>query len=166
MTMATHGVRNDPPLKENNVQLTRGINHIAVLTDDLERFVEFYSTVFELEVVFTEATPAFRHAILRTGPDSWLHPAEVFGGAHGAGSPAMFERGHLDHLALTADSPEAFEVLHDRLVRRGATDRSVENLGAFHSVWFSDPDGMRVELTLIVDPLLGGIHAPEPLGAS
>jgi GNAT superfamily N-acetyltransferase/catechol 2,3-dioxygenase-like lactoylglutathione lyase family enzyme len=154
------------PLKENPMQLTRGVNHIAVLTDDLERFVEFYSTVFGLEVAFTETAPAFRHAILRTGPDSWLHPAEVFGGAHGTGSPAMFERGHLDHLALTADSPEAFEVLRGRLMQRGSTDGSVEDLGAFHALWFDDPDGMRVELTLIVDPRLEGIHAPEPLGAT
>lgn len=147
------------------MQLTRGVNHIAVVTDDLQRFVEFYTTVFDLDVVFSETTPAFRHAILRTGPDSWLHPAEVSGGAHGAGSPAMFQRGHLDHLALTADSPDAFEVLRSRLVQRGATDGRVEDLGAFHSLWFADPDGMRVELTLIVDPMLEGIHAPEPLDA-
>jgi len=44
-------------LKEITIRLTRGVNHIAVLTDDLERFVEFYSTVFELEAVFTETTP-------------------------------------------------------------------------------------------------------------
>jgi catechol 2,3-dioxygenase-like lactoylglutathione lyase family enzyme len=147
------------------MQLTRGVNHIAVLTDDLERFVEFYSTVFDLEVAFSETTPAFRHAILRTGPDSWLHPAEAFGGAHGAGSPAMFQRGHLDHLALTADSPEAFGVLRDRLVQRGATDGNVDDLGAFHALWFTDPDGMRVELILIIDPRLAGIHAPEPIAA-
>jgi catechol 2,3-dioxygenase-like lactoylglutathione lyase family enzyme len=147
------------------MQLTRGVNHIAVLTDDLERFVEFYCAVFDLEVVFTETTPAFRHAILRTGPDSWLHPAQVFGGAHGAGSAAMFQRGHLDHLALTACSPEAFAVLRDRLVQRGATEGKVDDLGAFHALWFTDPDGMQVEVTLIVDPQLAGIHAPEPLAA-
>lgn len=145
------------------MQLTRGLNHVAVLTDDLDRFVEFYTSVFDLEVAFTEATPEFRHAIVRLGTDSWLHPAEVFGNAHGTASPAMFQRGHLDHLALTADSPAAFGVLRDRLAERGATDGRVEDLGAFHSLWFTDPDGMRGELTLIVDPRLDGVHAPTPL---
>ena len=145
------------------MQLVRGINHIAVLTDDLDRFVAFYESVFDLETVFAEDTPAFRHAILRTGPDSWLHPAQITGGEHGAGLPDMFRRGHLDHLALSADSPEAFLELRVRLVARGASDGAVEDLGAFHAVWFEDPDGMRGELTVILDPELQGIHAPRPL---
>lgn len=147
------------------MQLTRGLNHVAVLTEDLDRFVEFYTAVFDVEVVFTEATPAFRHAIVRVGPDSWLHPAEVTGNQHGAAQPAMFERGHLDHLALAADSVDAFHELRDRLIARGATDGSIDDLGAFHSLWFCDPDGMRGELTLIVDVDLTGIHAPTPLPA-
>jgi len=147
------------------MDLLAGVNHVAVLTTDLDRFVEFYTDVFALEVVFTETTPAFRHAIVRTGPTSWLHPAELHGNPHGAASPTMFDRGHLDHLALTAASTEAFATIRDRLVARGATDGAVEDLGAFHSVWFDDPDGMRVELVLIVDERLQGIHAPQPLAA-
>jgi len=146
--------------------LTRGLNHIAVLTDDLDRFVEFYTSVFELDVAFIEETPQFRHAILRTGADSWLHPAEVSGNEHGAASPAMFQRGHLDHLALTADSAAAFAVLRDRLTACGASDGTIEDLGAFHALWFTDPDGMRGELTHVVDSSLEGIHAPTPLLAS
>jgi hypothetical protein len=42
----------------------------------------------------------------------------------------------------------------------------VDDLGAFHTLWFIDPDGMRVELTVVVDTTLQGIHAPRPLGAS
>jgi catechol 2,3-dioxygenase-like lactoylglutathione lyase family enzyme len=143
--------------------LLTGVNHVAVLTDDLDRFVDFYTSVFETEVVFAETTPAFRHAIIRTGPDSWLHPAELSGNPHGAGVPAMFDRGHLDHMALTAASAEAFEALRSRLVERGACDGAVDDLGAFHALWFEDPDGMRVELTVIVDPDLEGIHEPRRL---
>ena len=143
-----------------------GVNHIAVMTDDLDRFVEFYSNVFDLELVFTEDTPAFRHAILRTGPSSWLHPAEVVDNAHKAhtaASASMFDRGHLDHLALTAADDEAFTAARERLVARGASDGSVDDLGAFHSVWFTDPDGMQVELVVIVDDALADIHGPRPL---
>ena len=45
----------------------------------------------------------------------------------------------------------------------GASDGAVEDLGAFHAVWFEDPDGMRGELTLLVNQELAGIHAPRPL---
>lgn len=140
-----------------------GLNHVAVLTEDLDRFLEFYVGAFDLEVVFEEATPAFRHAILRTGPSSWLHPAEVVGNGHGAALPDMFQRGHLDHIALTTTTADAFDELRQRLVLRGASDGAVEDLGAFHSLWFTDPDGMRAELTWIVDDELRGIHAPVPL---
>ncbi|WP_019874297.1 VOC family protein [Sporichthya polymorpha] len=145
--------------------LLTGLNHVAVLTADLDRFVNFYAGVFDAEVVFRESTPAFRHAILRTGPDSWLHPAEVGENPHAAALPEMFARGHLDHLALGARDPESFAEARRRLLDRDATDGTVEDLGAFHALWFVDPDGMRGELTLIVDESLTGIHAPQPLGA-
>jgi catechol 2,3-dioxygenase-like lactoylglutathione lyase family enzyme len=148
------------------MHLLSGINHVAILTADLDRFVEFYQRIFGLEVIFSESTPTFRHAILRTGPDSWLHPAEIANNAHATAVPKMFSRGHLDHLALTAASRQAFDEIHARLIACGATDGTVEDLGAFHALWFQDPDGMRAELTLIVSSTLAGIHAPKPLGAA
>lgn len=148
------------------MQLVKGVNHVAVLTADLDRFIEFYTRVFGLEVVFSESAVGFRHAILRTGPDSWLHPAEMVNNAHAAGVAAMFSRGHIDHLALTAASRDAFVEIRSRLVACGASGGAVEDLGAFHALWFDDPDGMRGELTVIVDATLRGIHAPEPLAGS
>jgi catechol 2,3-dioxygenase-like lactoylglutathione lyase family enzyme len=146
--------------------LVSSVNHVAVLTTDLDRFVQFYQRVFDLDVVFAESTPAFRHAILRTGPDSWLHPAEVPASQHGEALPAMFDRGHLDHLSLGAADAAAFAEARGRLVEEGASDGAVEDLGAFHSLWFRDPDGMHGELTLIVDDELRGIHAPRPLAST
>lgn len=147
------------------MSLLSGVNHVAVMTRDLDRFVAFYRDVFEVELVFSETTAAFRHAIRRTGPTSWLHPAEVADNAHSTASAAMFDRGHVDHIALTAASPDAFAMVRQRLIDSGATSGSVDDLGAFHSVWFEDPDGMRGELVVIVDPELAGIHAPTPLPA-
>jgi hypothetical protein len=34
-----------------------------------------------------------------------------------------------------------------------------------HALWFKDPDGMRGEVSLIVDAELRGFHAPVPLAA-
>lgn len=145
------------------MSLVSGINHIAIVTADLARFVRFYTRVFEVELLFEEATPAFRHAILRAGATCWLHPAEVYGNAHGTALGDMFARGHLDHLALSASSAEAFEIIRQRLVAEGASAGVVEDLGAFHALWFTDPDGMRGELSRIVDPSLREFHAPRAL---
>jgi catechol 2,3-dioxygenase-like lactoylglutathione lyase family enzyme len=144
--------------------LVSGVNHVAVVTADLDRFVDFYMRVFGLELVFSETTPGLRHAILRTGRDSWLHPAEIPGNAHAEAVPTMFRRGHIDHLSLTAASPSSFAEICGRLAECGARRGDVEDLGAFHSIWFEDPDGMRAELVVIVDPALAKIHAPRPLG--
>jgi catechol 2,3-dioxygenase-like lactoylglutathione lyase family enzyme len=147
------------------MSIVNAINHVAILTSDLARFITFYSDVFGLELIFEEETPAFRHAILRIGERCWLHPAEVFGNAHGPAIPEMFARGHLDHIALSADSSEAFETIRARLIARGASTGQVEDLGAFRALWFTDPDGMRGELTRIVDPELREFHAPRPVEA-
>ena len=140
---------------------------MAVLTDDLDRFVAFYRDVFDVDVVFSEDSPAFRHAILRAGPDL-VDPSRRGRSAANTGPtpPTMFDRGHLDHVAIGAASPAAFDELLPRLVTRGASDGTVEDLGAFHSLWFRDPDGMQAELTLVVDDTLAGIHAPRPMPSS
>jgi catechol 2,3-dioxygenase-like lactoylglutathione lyase family enzyme len=46
------------------MSLVTGLNHVAVVTADLDRFINFYTDVFDMSVVFQEATPAFRHVIL------------------------------------------------------------------------------------------------------
>jgi catechol 2,3-dioxygenase-like lactoylglutathione lyase family enzyme len=148
-----------PPSRD----LVRGLNHVAIVTSDLDRFINFYSDCLGLRLVFHEATEAFRHAILRCGEHSWLHPIETTTeNIHGSGLGAMLQRGHLDHLALEAVDTVAFESARTRLVAAGATDGVVHNLGAFQSIWFEDPDGMRAELTLIIDPGLKHFHAPVP----
>ncbi len=47
--------------------LVSGINHLAVGTEDVDRFCAFYTEVFGATVVFAETTPAFCHAILSVG---------------------------------------------------------------------------------------------------
>ena len=143
--------------------LVNGINHVAIMTADLQRFIDFYVAMFEVEQLFREDTPAFRHAILRAGAGSWLHPVEVRGNLHGQAVPEMFARGHLDHIALSALSPEAFEQVRARLTARGHSNGAIEDLGSFRAIWFNDPDGMRGELTLITDPALRAFHAPRPV---
>lgn len=147
------------------MSLVCGLNHVAILTPDLDRFINFYERIFEAHVVFRERVP-FHHAILRIGADSWLHPVETMDNPHATAKPHMFQRGHLDHIALTAASRASFYELRKRLTECGASNGAIDDLGAFHTLSFEDPDGMRGELTLVIDSALIGIHEPRPLGAS
>ncbi|WP_375497501.1 VOC family protein [uncultured Nostoc sp.] len=47
------------------MNLVSGIHHVAVVTADIDRFIDFYTDVFEMPVIFQETTPAFRHVLLR-----------------------------------------------------------------------------------------------------
>jgi catechol 2,3-dioxygenase-like lactoylglutathione lyase family enzyme len=143
--------------------LLSGIQHAAVMTRDLDRFVAFYTSVFEAEVVFSESVPGLRHAILRIGSGIVLHPAEVPSSPDGEGRAEMFARGHLDHLGLQAGSREALLELRRRLIAAGASDGAISDLGPQWCLWFRDPDGMRAEVCWTRDPTLRGYHAPAPL---
>ena len=145
------------------MNLLTGINHVAVMTDDLERFVSFYVDVFDAEVIFEEATPAFSHAMIRVGDACVLHGVDQPGNQHSRGLPAMLGRGHLDHLGLNAASQEAFDEIRARLCRHGASDGAVYDLGPQLSTWFTDPDGMAGEVCWNRNPALDGFHAPVPL---
>ena len=143
--------------------LLAGIQHAAIVTNDLDRWIAFYTDVFGAEVVFEEAIPGLRHAILRVGEGIVLHPAELRDNPHGEGRAEMFGRGHLDHLGLSVGSREAFLEVRRRLVAAGASDGEVSDLGPQWCLWFRDPDGMRAEVCWTRDRSLAGYHAPQPL---
>jgi len=145
------------------VQLLTGINHVAIMTEDLDRFTAFYTDVLEASVVFEETNPQFRHAILAVGGTSGLHPVQMAENNHARASSTMMDRGHLDHLALDVPSREAFDEVRRRLVGRGASDGAITDLGPKLSFWFVDPDGMHIEVDWVRDPSLQGFHAPTPV---
>ncbi|MDQ3600500.1 MAG: VOC family protein [Actinomycetota bacterium] len=145
------------------MQLLTGINHVAIMTEDLDRFTAFYTDVLEASVVFEETNPQFRHAILAVGGTSVLHPVQMAESKHARASSTMMDRGHLDHLALDVPSREAFDEVRRRLVGRGASDGAITDLGPKLSFWFVDPDGMHIEVDWVRDPSLQGFHAPTPV---
>ena len=77
-----------------------------------------------------------------------LHVFEVFGydaAPHGF-TPAMFERGRLDHIGFTVDDEVALMALRDRLLAVGASSGSIRRLGPMLSVRFQDPEGFEGEI--------------------
>jgi catechol 2,3-dioxygenase-like lactoylglutathione lyase family enzyme len=130
-----------------------GINHVALVTSDLDRFVAFYGEVFGAAVVTTMADEHGRHALVDIGGGSMLHAVEQSANPHAQGSSTLLDRGHLDHLALAARDVESFEALRGELMRREATDGVVTDFGVGRSVYFEDPDGMGCEVMLMLREL-------------
>ena len=129
--------------------LTNGFNHVAVLTNDTERFVRFYTEVFDAEVLGAQDLGG--HGTLtfvRVGEESEFNVFEVAGNTEAERQVPMLGRGRLDHLALSAPSLEAFEEVRRRLIGRGAADEFVTDFGPVLSMFFRDPDGLEAEVVV------------------
>ena len=81
-----------------------------------------------------------------------LHPFQFKdGNSNAAASPKLFDRGHIDHLAIKFDDPTAFELARKRLVDAGVSDGKLTDFGIIRLVQFKDPDGMGCEIAIWSD---------------
>lgn len=139
--------------------LTDGFNHVAVLTGDMDRLIDFYRTCFGVEVVVDfveEGRPRF--CILSVGPVAELNVFEIDGNEEHTKQVPMFGRGRLDHLALRVPDIEAFTEVRDRLRNAGATDGYVSDFGPTLSLFYRDPDGLESELIVANPDAVPGVY--------
>jgi catechol 2,3-dioxygenase-like lactoylglutathione lyase family enzyme len=145
--------------------LLKGLNHVAVLTNDADRLQDFYRDVFEAEVVHDGAEfpdgQGPRLSIIKIGDWSELNVFQIDGNTEADRQIPMFGRGRLDHLAVQAASLEAFEEIRERLMARGAADEFVTDFGPMLSIFFRDPDGLECEVCVEnPDQVPGVTHPP------
>jgi catechol 2,3-dioxygenase-like lactoylglutathione lyase family enzyme len=141
--------------------LLNGVNHVAILTKDTQRFVDFYRDMFEAEVLGEqrmgdEGVLTF----VRIGEDSEINLFHVNGNNEADRQTPMFERGRIDHLGLQADSFDAFEEIRRRLIDRGAADEFVTDFGPVLSMFFTDPDGLEGEVVVANPDATPGVFNP------
>ena len=141
--------------------LLNGVNHVAILTRDTRRFVDFYRDVFEAEV-FAEQRIGDEGVltIVRIGDMSEINLFEVNGNTEAERQTPMFGRGRIDHLGLKADSLDAFEEIRRRLMGRGAADEFVTDFGPVLSMFFTDPDGLEGEVCVANPDAQPGVLNP------
>lgn len=129
--------------------LLDGINHIAVISQDVARLGRFYADVFEAEVGPTrDHGPRETMTNIRIGPATELNVFVIDGNDQAEHQTPMWGRGRLDHLGLAAASQEAFDTIRARLVAAGAGDGTVNDFGQQLSTFFRDPDGLEGEVLL------------------
>lgn len=140
--------------------LLSGINHVAVLTGDTARFLEFYGGVFDATNEVLQDRDGFKLTVVWVGPTAELNVFELAGNREHEHQVPMFGRGRLDHLALEAASLEAFDEIRQRLLARAATDGFVTDFGHILSLFFRDPDGLEAEVCVQNPDARPGVHHP------
>jgi catechol 2,3-dioxygenase-like lactoylglutathione lyase family enzyme len=129
--------------------LLSGINHIALISNDIDRLRAFYTEVFDAEVGPTRAHGEKGNetmTMIRIGPHTELNVVTIEGNTEPDRQTPMWGRGRLDHFGLQAASRESFETIRRRLVEHGASDGEVNDFGSVLSVFFRDPDGLEGEV--------------------
>ena len=137
----------------------RGINHLALITTDMDATVRFYHGVLGARLVATLATPEFRHYFFEFGSENTVAffeyrnmTLETFAKPAGVPDPRAVQ---FDHLSLNLPDEDALLALRGRLKAAGSEVTDVVDHGIFHSIYFTDPDGIALEASWWVIDVTG-----------
>jgi len=137
------------PLELPDAPHWRGINHLALVTPDMDATVRFYAGVLGMRVVATTMAGPMRHYFFEIAPQNTVAFFEVTGTEtfdKGAGSPPPLPIPiQMDHLAFNLPDEDALEQLRARLVAAGSEVTEVVDHGFVRSVYFTDPNGIALE---------------------
>ena len=133
---------------------TRGVDHLAVVSDDMPTAMDFYTRVMGFALVHVRRVPYeqdrwqppydnLRHYFFDMGNDSLLAFFEIPRGAEPRAKRDGI--GGMQHVAFAA-TPQNFEALQKRLREAGvAYDGPLDILPGLVSIYFLDPNGIRLE---------------------
>lgn len=127
----------------------RGINHLALVTPDMDATVRFYAGVLGMRVVATTMAGPMRHYFFETSPQNtvaFFEIPEVETFDKGAGSPPPLPIPiQMDHISFNLPDEAALEQLRTRLIAAGSEVTEVVDHGFVRSVYFTDPNGIALE---------------------
>jgi len=133
--------------------ISKGFNHVATLSTDLDRHAEWWGKVFGATVSFTmeKQDDHPRMFILDVGGGAALNVFEVTEDEIIGERRRQGGRGAIDHFAIAVDSREELEAVKQRLVDVGADIGEIQQLGPEWSLFFRDVDGMELEVCCHAD---------------
>jgi catechol 2,3-dioxygenase-like lactoylglutathione lyase family enzyme len=137
------------------------LNHAAWVTHDVEQTADFYMNIMGMELASTvigdrvpstgDAFPYF-HIFFRMKDGSTI----AFFDAPGLPQrPAVSHPAYdiFDHIALQAESREEVDRWHRWLTSKGVeVVGPTDHDGLIYSIYFRDPNGLRLEITFPTDP--------------
>ena len=136
-----------------------GINHLALITTDMDATVRFYHGVLGARLAATVGTPEFRHYFFDFGPHCTVAffeyadlTIEPFAKPAGVPDPRAAQ---FDHLALNLPDENALHDLQQRLTGADCEVTDIIDHGSVRSVYFSDPNGIALEASWWVRDVTG-----------
>jgi catechol 2,3-dioxygenase-like lactoylglutathione lyase family enzyme len=142
-----------------------GIDHVALVTHDMEATVQFYTNILGMRLVRTMRTgPALnnaRHYFFDAGRGNQLAFFDL------TAAPANVVPQHLHHLALTVDSVDALQAMRQRLLDHGVEATEILERSYGSTFYFTDPNGIRLQLAVQTREWAGEAYAdPNPVPAA
>lgn len=145
--------------------LTRGIDHLAFVTDDLPATMDFYTRVLGMQLVHVRRVPFerdrgqpphdnLRHYFFNMGNDELL---AFFEYPKGLGRQNRDTPGGMQHVAFHVPQT-GFDSMIERVKSCGVEVIGPVSLGGrFWSAYFYDPNGIRLELATSRAPMELGV---------
>ncbi len=133
----------------------RGINHLALVTPDMDATVRFYAGVLGMPLTATLMAGPMRHYFFEMHDGNTIaffevKGAETFAKAAGAPTDRTIQ---LDHLSFNVPDEHALEMLRKRLLAAGCEITEVVDHGIMRSVYFHDTNGIALEASWwVTDP--------------
>ena len=126
----------------------RGINHLALVTPDMDATVRFFHGVLGMRLVASVMAGPMRHYFFELGPENTIaffevKDAEAF--AVPAGIPDRRRKAQFDHVSFNLPDEEALHALQRRLKDAGCEVTDVVDHGFVRSIYFTDPHGIALE---------------------
>ena len=127
----------------------RGVNHLALVTSDMDATVRFWHGVLGARLIATIGTPAFKHYFFDIGEGNSVAFFEYTDQhldtyAKPAGVP-YDKASQFDHLSLDLPDEDALLRLRARLKSHDCEVTDVVDHGFIRSIYFSDPTGIALE---------------------
>jgi catechol 2,3-dioxygenase-like lactoylglutathione lyase family enzyme len=142
-----------------------GLNHLALITDDMDMTTRFWHGVLGTPLVATIGNESFRHYFFDVGNGATVaffayrgHQVDRF--AKPAGIPD--ERAvQFDHVSLNLPDKEALLALRQRLLEHSCEVTDIVDHGLMQSIYFSDPNGIALEASWWADNPTGLASIPD-----
>ena len=154
MTVTAHGTS-----EVTTAPAWSGINHLALITADMDATVRFYHGVLGARLAATVGTPEFRHYFFEFGPHCTVAffeyvdlTIEPFAKPAGVPDPRASQ---FDHLALNLPDESALHDLRRRLVEADCEVTDMVEHNSVHSVYFNDNNGIALEASCWVRDVTG-----------
>jgi catechol 2,3-dioxygenase-like lactoylglutathione lyase family enzyme len=147
-----------------------GVNHLALVTPDMDATTRFYVGVLGMRVVETLMAGPMRHYFFEIGPGNTVAFFEIVGAEtfqKSAGGPAPYPT-QLDHISFNVADEEALHALRARLRAADTEVTRIVDHGNIQSIYFTDNNGIALEASYWAgDPTVGehdfdGVYFQDP----